>query len=93
MKSTEGDIDWINGFIETYGDAIGKRASYESIVQITDFEASEQMQVVTQNVQWFEDNAPLMEEHKKPDVKGVSYKSLFKLLVNLETLLLQLRLV
>lgn len=74
VKSTEGDIDWINGFIETYGDAIGKRASYESIVQITDFEASAQMQVVTENVQWFEDNSPLMEEHKKKDVKGVTYK-------------------
>ena len=56
-KSTKGDIDWINGFIETYGDAIGKRASYESIVQITDFEASKQMQVVTENAQWFEDNS------------------------------------
>ncbi len=73
-KSTEGDIDWINGFIEVYGDAIGKRASYESIVQITDFEASKQMQVVTQNAQWFEDNSPLIESHKKKDVKGVSYK-------------------
>ena len=73
-KSTEGDIDWINGFIETYGDAIGKRASYESMVQITDFEASKQMQVVTQNAQWFEDNSPLIESHKKKNVKGVSYK-------------------
>ena len=73
-KSTDGDIDWINGFIETYGDAIGKRASYESIVQITDFEASKQMQVVTQNAQWFEDNSPLKESHKKKNVKGVSYK-------------------
>ena len=73
-KSTDGDIDWINGFIETYGDAIGKRASYESIVQITDFEASKQMQVVTQNAQWFEDNSPLTESHKKKNVKGVSYK-------------------
>ena len=73
-KSTDGDIDWINGFIETYGDAIGKRASYESIVQITDFEASKQMQVVTQNAQWFEDNPPLIESHKKKNVKGVSYK-------------------
>ena len=73
-KSTDGDIDWINGFIETYGDAIGKRASYESIVQITDFEASKQMQVVTQNAQWFEDNSPLIESHKKKNVKGVSYK-------------------
>ena len=74
VKSTKGDIDWINGFIEVYGDAIGKRASYESIVQITDFEASKQMQVVTQNVQWFEDNSPIIESHKKKDVKGVSYK-------------------
>ena len=73
-KSTQGDIDWINGFIETYGDAIGKRASYESIVQITDFEASKQMQVVTQNAQWFEYNSPLIESHKKKNVKGVSYK-------------------
>ena len=74
VKSTKGDIDWINGFIEVYGDAIGKRASYESIVQITDFEASKQMQVVTQNAQWFENNSPLIESHKKKNVKGVSYK-------------------
>lgn len=73
-KSTEGDIDWINGFIETYGDALGKRGSYESIVQITDFEASKQMQVVAENAQWFEDNSPLIESHKKKEVKGVSYK-------------------
>lgn len=73
-KSTKGDIDWINGFIETYGDALGKRGSYESIVQITDFEASKQMQVVTENAQWFEDNSPLIPSHKRKDVKGVSYK-------------------
>lgn len=73
-KSTEGDIDWINGFIEVYGDALGKRASYESIVQITDFEASKQMAVVAENAQWFEDNSPLIESHKKKEVKGVSYK-------------------
>ena len=73
-KSTQGDIDWINGFIEVYGDALGKRANFESIVQITDFEASKQMQVVAQNAQWFEDNSPLMPEHKKKQVKGVSYK-------------------
>jgi len=73
-KSTEGDIDWINGFIEVYGDALGKRASFESIVQITDFEASKQMAVVAENAQWFEDNSPLVESHKKKEVKGVSYK-------------------
>ncbi|MCH2225866.1 MAG: dipeptidyl peptidase 3, partial [Crocinitomicaceae bacterium] len=73
-KSTKGDIDWINGFIETYGDALSKRASFESIVQITDFEASKQMKVVAENAQWFEDNSTLAEEHKKKEVKGVSYK-------------------
>lgn len=73
-KSTEGDIDWINSFIEVYGDALGKRGTFESIVQITDFEASAQMQVVAENVQWFEDNSTLLPEHKKKEVKGVSYK-------------------
>lgn len=73
-KSTAGDIDYINGFIEVYGDALGKRASFESIVQITDFDASERMKVVADNVQWFEDNSTIMDEHKKKSVQGVSYK-------------------
>jgi dipeptidyl-peptidase-3 len=73
-KSTKGDIDWINGFIEVYGDALGKKANFESIVQITDFEASKQMKVLADNAQWFEDNSPLIPEHKKKEVKGISYK-------------------
>lgn len=73
-KSTKGDIDWINGFIEVYGDALGIKASFESIVQITDFEASKQMKVLAENAQWFEDNSPLIPEHKKKEVKGISYK-------------------
>jgi len=73
-SSTEGDIDWINGFIETYGDALGRKGSYESIVQITDFEASKQMSVLAENAQWFEDNSSIKAEHKKKNVKGVSYK-------------------
>lgn len=72
--ATKGDIDYINGFIETYGDALGKRANYESIVQINDFEASKRMATVARNAQWFEDNSPLMPEHKKKKVVGVSYK-------------------
>ncbi|MDH4472319.1 MAG: dihydrofolate reductase [Fluviicola sp.] len=72
--ATKGDIDYINGFIETYGDALGKRGTYESIVQINDFEASKRMKVVADNAQWFEDNSPLMPEHKKKKVVGVSYK-------------------
>lgn len=72
--ATSGDIDYINGFIETYGDALGKRANYESIVQIKDFEASKRMSVVAKNAQWFEDNSTLMPEHKRKKVVGVSYK-------------------
>lgn len=72
--ATKGDIDYINGFIETYGDAMGKRANYESIVEINDFEASERMSVVAKNAQWFEDNSPILAEHKKKKVVGVSYK-------------------
>lgn len=74
VASTEGDIDYINGFIEVYGDAAGRRASYESIVQITDFEASAQMKKLGDNAQWFEDNSTILPEHKKKNVKGVSYK-------------------
>lgn len=73
-QATAGDIDYIQGFVEVYGDPNGMRGSYESIVQITDFDASARMKVVADNVQWFEDNSPIMDEHKKADVVGVSYK-------------------
>lgn len=73
-SSTEGDVDYINGFIEVYGDALGRRAGYESIVEIKDFEASERMKVVAENAQWFEDHSPILDEHKKKNVVGVSYK-------------------
>jgi dipeptidyl-peptidase-3 len=72
--ATEGDIDYILGFIEVYGDAIGKRATYESVIEINDFEASKQMAVVASNAQWFEDNSTIQKEHKKAKVTGVSYK-------------------
>lgn len=74
VNATEGDIDYINGFIEVYNDPKGYRGSYESVVEITDFEASAQMKVLADNVQWFEDNSSIMDEHKKTNVKGVSYK-------------------
>jgi dipeptidyl-peptidase-3 len=72
-KATEGDIDYINGFIEVYGDALGKRANFESIVQIKDFEASKRMALVAENAQWFEDNSPILAEHKKKNVVGITY--------------------
>ncbi|MFN0032175.1 MAG: dipeptidyl-peptidase 3 family protein [Flavobacteriales bacterium] len=71
--ATEGDIDFIQGFVETYNDPIGMRGSYESIVQIKDPEASKSMKVMMDNAQWFEDNSPTMKEHKKEKVVGITY--------------------
>ena len=74
VEATDGDIDYINSFIEVYSDPLGYRGSYESIVQMKDFEASERMAVVAENAQWFEDNSTIMDEHKKKEVVGVTYK-------------------
>lgn len=73
--ATEGNIDYINSFIEVYNDPLGYRGSYETIVQIKDFEMSQKMAVLSENAQWFEDNSPLMDEHKKENVVGVTYKT------------------
>ena len=73
VKDTEGDIDYINGFVEVYNDPLGYTGSYETIVQIKDFEASARMAVMMDNAQWFEDHMPFMEEHKKKEVVGITY--------------------
>lgn len=75
VKATEGDIDYINSFIEVYNDPKGYKGSYETIVQIKDFDMSKKMKIVEDNVQWFEDNSPIMDEHKKKEVVGVTYKT------------------
>ncbi|WP_299118970.1 dihydrofolate reductase [uncultured Winogradskyella sp.] len=72
--ATAGNVDYINSFIEVYNDPLGYRGSYETIVQINDFDMSEKMAVLSENAQWFEDNSPLMDEHKKKNVVGVTYK-------------------
>ncbi|GAB4159813.1 MAG: dihydrofolate reductase [Winogradskyella sp.] len=72
--ATKGNVDYINSFIEVYNDPLGYRGSYETIVQINDFDMSEKMKVLSDNAQWFEDNSPLMDEHKKKNVVGVTYK-------------------
>ncbi len=74
-QATEGDIDYINGFIEVYNDPKGYKGSYESVVQIKDFEMSEKMAALANNAQWFEDNSTLDPSHKKENVVGVSYKT------------------
>lgn len=73
-KNTETVIDFTNGFIEVYGDALGKKGSYESIVSIKDFESSKRIEAIAKEAQWFEDNSPLMPDHKKKDVKGINAK-------------------
>ncbi|HKO76629.1 MAG TPA: hypothetical protein VJU52_05395, partial [Flavobacterium sp.] len=75
LQATDGNIDYINSFIEVYNDPLGYRGSYESVVQIKDFDMSKKMEVVSNNAQWFEDNSPLAPEHKKKNVVGVSYKT------------------
>jgi len=74
VADTESRLDVVNGFIEVYGDAIGKRASYESVVSMKDLEATKRIAAIAAQAQWFEDNSPIMPEHKKKDVKGITAK-------------------
>jgi dipeptidyl-peptidase-3 len=74
VKDAESTIDVVNGFIEVYGDPMGYRGSYESVVSVRDPEASKRIKNIGENAQWFEDNSPLMAEHKKKNVKGISAK-------------------
>lgn len=75
VEATDGNIDYNHGFIEVYSDPLGHKGAYESVVQIKDFDMSAKMEVLSKEAQWFEDNSPLMEEHKKKNVVGVSYKT------------------
>ncbi len=74
VQATEGAIDYINGFVEVYQDPLGMKGSYETIVEIDDFEASARMAQVAENAEYFETNSPILDAHKKEDVVGISYK-------------------
>lgn len=74
LKDTESRIDFVNGFIESYGDPLGMKASWESIVNFKDLEATHRTEVLSSNAQWFEDNSPVSSQFKKTEVKGVSAK-------------------
>lgn len=76
VKDVESTIDVVNGFIEVYQDAMGKRASYESVVSIKDFEATKKIETIANNAQWFEDQSPIQNEYKKSEVKGIIGKSI-----------------
>lgn len=71
VNDTESRTDVVNGFIEVYNDPLGKKGSFESVVSFKDMEATKRIEAVSKEAQWFEDNSPLMEEHKKPNVKGI----------------------
>ena len=71
LKETEGRVDFINGFIEVYGDPLGLKASWEAFVSYKDIEATHRAQTISDNAQWFEDNSPIDPRFKKKEVKGV----------------------
>ncbi len=71
---TAADVDFILGFVEVYSDPLATKGSFECIVQITDFEASKRLQVLSENAKWFEENAPILDIHKRRDVCGIAYK-------------------
>lgn len=74
VEDVDSDIDVINGFIEVYGDALGYRGAFESIVEIRDPVATKRIAAISDEAQWFEDNSPLIEAHKKKEVKGITAK-------------------
>jgi dipeptidyl-peptidase-3 len=74
VKDLDSRIDFINGFIETYGDPLGIKASWESVVNFKNLEATKRTEIISQNAQWFEDNSPVENRFKKESVKGVSAK-------------------
>jgi dipeptidyl-peptidase-3 len=74
VKDVNSRLDVVNGFIEVYGDAIGKRGSFESVVSMKDMEATKTIAAIAKEAQWFEDNSPIANEHKKKEVKGITAK-------------------
>ncbi|MFR9603694.1 MAG: dihydrofolate reductase [Rikenellaceae bacterium] len=74
VGDTKSNVDFINGFIEVYGDPLGRKATWESVVNFRNEEASRRTQIIAANAQWFEDHAPINPIYRKPEVKGVSAK-------------------
>lgn len=74
LKDTNSKVDFVNGFIESYGDPLGMKASWESIVNFKDEEATHRTEIISQHAQWFEDHSPVSPSFKKEVVRGVSAK-------------------
>jgi dipeptidyl-peptidase-3 len=71
-KNTDGLVDYINGFIENYEDPLGMKATWESVVEYTDMEATRKAETITRNAQWFEDHSPIDPKYRKEKVTGVA---------------------
>jgi len=74
VKDTDSEVDFINGFTETYGDPLGMKASWESTVNFINKEATKRTKIISDNAQWFEDHSPIDDRFRKKEVKGVSAK-------------------
>ncbi len=74
VQDTLSQVDFVNGFIESYNDPLGRKATWESVVNFKDIKASERTETISANAQWFEDNSPIDNRFKKKTVKGVSAK-------------------
>ncbi|WP_291857973.1 dihydrofolate reductase [Marinilabilia sp.] len=74
LQDQESQVDFINGFIETYGDPLGLKASWESVVNFKNMEATQRTEIISKNAQWFEDHSPTDPRFKKKQVRGVSAK-------------------
>lgn len=72
VQQKDSDVDFINGFIEVYNDPLGLKATWESIVELVDADASKQIELISRNAQWFEDHSPIDPEWRKKEVTGVS---------------------
>src|SRR5690554_5774103 len=76
VQDTASVIDFANGFIEVYNDALGIKGSFEGVLSLRDFETTKRIKAIADEAQWFEDNSPLEAEHKKKEVKGISAKAI-----------------
>lgn len=74
LNDDEAFVDYVNGFIEVYGDPLGMKATWESVVDFKNMEATKRTEIISENAQWFEDNSPVDPRFKKKEVKGVTAK-------------------
>lgn len=74
VQDNGGSVDFVTGFTETYTDPLGRKATWEALINFKDFEATKRTKIISDNAQWFEDNSPIPAQYKKKEVKGVSAK-------------------